>query len=599
MTSFTALDIEAHHQPYWLDGEVDADYQQFRPVTGTSAEELTDKPTAPYRVFLSKARVICDGEVQALAALPSSLCLPLASAAHVSFDTRKRDQAGWLLEGFFDQLIVLEPKTRFFDDFAGATESKRVQRLGRIQGRALMRRVPIKRPDPLEKPDTADNPHPPSLVTSTGADAADESQVQEAVALSSDDQGRPSPDIKHGLTEAPIMSAGFQSAASTGATAEPSQQTAGTSQPMAAAASPTATQGSEGIPVDQPLVPARQAPSNCLFCRPLWVFFLAALIYLSLDGMYAALYLLITATACVISRLSNVLWTSRLGTWAAPLLWITFIALSFNVFANHLCLIDRRETTAILATSLLLISAWIPGARSRCLSHALWLACCLMILIQSPLLCSERREGLSAGGQERVSSSGREAERSLGGITGVDRLAELAETAKNSLWNIVSGDTLDRDVRNLGSAGGGSLGGRVILSEFEGWFPSQKLCDSASAQTRVIYLGEDAVFQKDSSELSPRAVGVVQRLSKVLNRAEIESIDVVGHSDPSGGDDYNLVLSQARAINLRDILLNYVELQGSKVSAYGLGGRLPLFSSQESPSPLDRRVEIVIVCRTP
>jgi hypothetical protein len=142
MTSFTVLDSGAEQQPYWLLGQVDADYQQVRSLSQERTEALTDKPSAPYRVFFSNARRVSASEAQVLMASPSGLHFPISSAVQISFDTRKRDKAAPILEGLFDQLIVLEPSIRFLDQTANTPTGAAVKRLGRIQGLALIRRVP-------------------------------------------------------------------------------------------------------------------------------------------------------------------------------------------------------------------------------------------------------------------------------------------------------------------------------------------------------------------------------------------------------------------------------------------------------------------------
>lgn len=599
MTSFTVLDSGAEQQPYWLLGQVDADYQQVRSLSQERTEALTDKPSAPYRVFFSNARRVSASEAQVLMASPSGLHFPISSAVQISFDTRKRDKAAPILEGLFDQLIVLEPSIRFLDQTANTPTGAAVKRLGRIQGLALIRRVPppLKVDPPEQK--VASASHDSELVASADSPVtAVISELQLGADLSASGQGLVDSEQEMSPAERQFVPEVSTSDTISLHDALRSSQRVSDTHTTSALGAQAGEQSSASVPAETSVAPSRGQSVRCLFCRPLWVFFLAVFIYLSLDGTYAALYILITATACVISRLSSVSWPSSLGNWGVFLLWLVFIGLSFNFFSNKLCLISSSEAIAILATSLLFISAWVPSTWIRCLSHALWLICCLLLLLQSPRLCSQEVKETGSAKLEQESKLGKD-EVSVGSSPSTtDRLTDLVETAENSLWKIISGDTLDRDVRELNSSSGGPLGGREVLSEFEGWFPSRRLCDNDADQTQVIYLGEDAVFQKDSSELSPRAVGVVQRLSKVLNRAEIESIDVVGHSDPSGGDDYNLVLSQARALNLRDILLDYVRLPASKVNAFGLGGSLPLFSRDQMPSPLDRRVEVVIVCGT-
>ncbi|PID65516.1 MAG: hypothetical protein CR977_00955 [Gammaproteobacteria bacterium] len=114
----------------------------------------------------------------------------------------------------------------------------------------------------------------------------------------------------------------------------------------------------------------------------------------------------------------------------------------------------------------------------------------------------------------------------------------------------------------------------------------------------VITLSDNILFDFDKSELRETVKPYLKILSKAINNTQLSSIEVRGHTDAKGSDDYNQKLSERRAIAVKTALVN---LQVSdRTAAIGFGERKPVapntLNGKDNPAgrQLNRRVEIFI-----
>jgi outer membrane protein OmpA-like peptidoglycan-associated protein len=105
----------------------------------------------------------------------------------------------------------------------------------------------------------------------------------------------------------------------------------------------------------------------------------------------------------------------------------------------------------------------------------------------------------------------------------------------------------------------------------------------------------DILFDVGKSTLKPGAQASIQRIATVLTQYPQHQILVEGHTDATGGDDFNLQLSRDRASTVRSALITG-GVDASKISADGYGESRPV-ASNDTPAgrQQNRRVEIVIV----
>lgn len=98
-----------------------------------------------------------------------------------------------------------------------------------------------------------------------------------------------------------------------------------------------------------------------------------------------------------------------------------------------------------------------------------------------------------------------------------------------------------------------------------------------------------AYFDTDSSRIKPGARQELQRISQILMRYPQTTIEVAGHTDVTGPEDYNLRLSQQRAVAVQNELIQNGVLP-NRIRAVGYGETRPISSDHA----MNRRVEIVI-----
>jgi outer membrane protein OmpA-like peptidoglycan-associated protein len=105
----------------------------------------------------------------------------------------------------------------------------------------------------------------------------------------------------------------------------------------------------------------------------------------------------------------------------------------------------------------------------------------------------------------------------------------------------------------------------------------------------------DILFDVGKSTLKPGAQASIGRIAVVLRQYPQHQILVEGHTDATGGDDFNLQLSRDRANSVRTELVAG-GVDASKIAAEGFGETRPV-ATNDTPAgrQQNRRVEIVIV----
>jgi outer membrane protein OmpA-like peptidoglycan-associated protein len=106
----------------------------------------------------------------------------------------------------------------------------------------------------------------------------------------------------------------------------------------------------------------------------------------------------------------------------------------------------------------------------------------------------------------------------------------------------------------------------------------------------------DVLFDTDTATLTPGGREKLQRMATVLlGHHQHYTVQIEGHTDASGADDYNLKLSQQRADAVRQSLEEAGVDSERIVATRGVGSASPV-ASNDTPEgrQLNRRVEIVI-----
>ncbi|MEP7096331.1 MAG: OmpA family protein [Dokdonella sp.] len=109
---------------------------------------------------------------------------------------------------------------------------------------------------------------------------------------------------------------------------------------------------------------------------------------------------------------------------------------------------------------------------------------------------------------------------------------------------------------------------------------------------RISLYGIQFDFDKDT--LKPESKPTLDEIAKVLRADPGLRLGVVGHTDATGGTDYNLDLSKRRAANVAAALSRNYAIDASRLAARGAGAAEPLTSNDtEEGRAKNRRVELV------
>ena len=82
---------------------------------------------------------------------------------------------------------------------------------------------------------------------------------------------------------------------------------------------------------------------------------------------------------------------------------------------------------------------------------------------------------------------------------------------------------------------------------------------------------DDQLFQYDSAELQPSAIGQLQKLAVLIKRNPRATFTVEGYTDSFGQPEYNLDLSQRRADSVKTYLVQVMGVSPDQVQTHGFG----------------------------
>lgn len=106
---------------------------------------------------------------------------------------------------------------------------------------------------------------------------------------------------------------------------------------------------------------------------------------------------------------------------------------------------------------------------------------------------------------------------------------------------------------------------------------------------------EGVAFELNSAELTAESRPVLTRVAAELSKYPRLRVELQGHTDSSGSDDYNLKLSQRRALAVRDYLIAQGVPSG-QLEARGYGETQPIASNATAEGrALNRRVVMKVL----
>jgi outer membrane protein OmpA-like peptidoglycan-associated protein len=148
----------------------------------------------------------------------------------------------------------------------------------------------------------------------------------------------------------------------------------------------------------------------------------------------------------------------------------------------------------------------------------------------------------------------------------------------------------------IGALAGGGVG--VYMDQQEAKL-RQRLENSGVSVTRVgdnivLNMPSNITFDVDRADVKADFYDTLESVGLVLAEYNQSYIDVIGHTDSDGADDYNYDLSRRRANSVAQYLVSQ-QLDPNRFSVEGRGEREPIASnSSSSGKSRNRRVEITI-----
>lgn len=153
----------------------------------------------------------------------------------------------------------------------------------------------------------------------------------------------------------------------------------------------------------------------------------------------------------------------------------------------------------------------------------------------------------------------------------------------------------------IGAASGAAIGGGIgyYMDRQEAQL-RQKLQGSGVQVVRngdqiELIMPENITFDLNQSSIQPGFVDTLESVALVLKEFDKTIIQIEGHTDSSGSDSYNQLLSEQRAASVRDFLLNQ-GIEPKRTRAVGYGERYPIASNETAAGrEQNRRVELTLI----
>ncbi len=165
----------------------------------------------------------------------------------------------------------------------------------------------------------------------------------------------------------------------------------------------------------------------------------------------------------------------------------------------------------------------------------------------------------------------------LGGLIG-GKTARILGAGIGGVAGGVIGYQLDQQIKELDEATEGS--GVDVTQTPDG--------------TGILVNLPEITFAVDSTTISPGLRSALDEVANSLQRYPNSLIDVMGHTDSTGSDAYNLDLSRRRAEAVKAYLVMR-GVNGSRIASVGYGEQYPKASNDTAEGrALNRRVEVRI-----
>lgn len=115
-------------------------------------------------------------------------------------------------------------------------------------------------------------------------------------------------------------------------------------------------------------------------------------------------------------------------------------------------------------------------------------------------------------------------------------------------------------------------------------------------QEKLDFAAQNIQFELNSANLTEESREIMDEVGEILNRYDQYNVQISGHTDNSGSEEYNLNLSEERAKACWDYLKNESGVKPDRMSYAGYGESQPIADNEtEEGRKLNRRVEFKLV----
>lgn len=179
----------------------------------------------------------------------------------------------------------------------------------------------------------------------------------------------------------------------------------------------------------------------------------------------------------------------------------------------------------------------------------------------------------------------------------------VAGAVTGAVIGLISGDdAVERRQRALIGAGVGALAGGSVgyYMDQQEMKLRQQLEGTGVSVTRdgdniTLNMPGNVTFATNSSDLKPEFFSVLDSVALVLKEFDKTLIEIAGHTDSTGSDQYNQALSERRAATVGRYLVGRGVLE-MRVIELGLGETRPVADNATPEGrALNRRVELTLV----
>ena len=152
----------------------------------------------------------------------------------------------------------------------------------------------------------------------------------------------------------------------------------------------------------------------------------------------------------------------------------------------------------------------------------------------------------------------------------------------------------------IGAAAGALIGGGIgVYQDQQQAKLRERLLDAGVQVQRdgdniILLMPSDITFAVNQSDINPGFYQTLNAVAEVLDEFDKTTVTVAGHADSTGPEQYNMQLSQKRALSVA----NYLAAQGvapSRLNSIGFGESRPIAdNATDSGRSANRRVEVTI-----